>query len=516
MAEHPDVRQVDRPVAAGIDSRTPWVLREQISLLSGWAALWLAAALFVAVAGFVVVMAPTKLPNDVEGQLIYESSRIRRGLPLYFDPLVGVLDDGPLPIRKYVLYTPIWSALVSLVPSDWALVVGRGVAASCWFGGLIALAAWPARGHRRPILRPAALFAAFCAGSLFLLARSGLEAKPDTITALMTAWAFARTVRAKRVDAGAAVLFALATLTKPNMVGIAAGVFACDIVWRRRASAFPIAIAGGVVLVGAAVFSWVSHGLWLQHLHASAIMPVSAYRWWGYVRDYAPLLGVPHVVVAIFSASASRRARATPYGASGLGTSIAWASYTMGKHGSGTAYWLEPTMAMVVVLAHGEPFATSQRAQTQAAVFAPLLAVLVGAMSVPYFLAELARARRDPALVERLRVACKLADGEAVVASDTGLEMALSGRVTWAPWATSFLLRDGAFPLATIQGDYGRSALACFVDRGCDVVTPEPLPFDRGSEHSIFRFELRETVLANLHLAERIEGTCVFRRPKEP
>jgi hypothetical protein len=480
-------------------------------------ALALSGALFFVVLGFVVATAPLKLPNDVEGQLLYEASRIRRGLPLYVDPLAGAFDDGPLPIRKYVLYTPLWPLLTSLVPPPWALETWRVVAALAWFLGLLALAVWPEPGQPRPVLRPAALLAALCGGSLFLLARSGLEAKPDTICALICAWAFARTVRRGRLDAGSAVLFVIAALTKPNMIGIASGVILCDVVSRRTKSAFPLGLGAGVASAGALWFAWTSHGTWLAHLHASAMMPIGPSRWLAYLRDYAVWLGAPQTAVAALAWAASRRARTVPYGPAGLGTSIVWACFAMGKHGSGTAYWLEPTMAMVVVLAYGEPILLGQqRALLLGVRAAPLLPVVFGVMSVPYFLREYDTARRDETLVRDLRTACALGLGETVTASDTGLEMALSGRVTWAPWATTFLLRSGAFPLATIENDYGRQALACFVDRSCDSITPEPVPFDPGSEHSVFRFELRPTILANFQRVDRVSGACVFRRARAP
>jgi hypothetical protein len=514
--------------------------RSQLSKGSLALGLALGAALFLGSFAFVLAIGRLKLPNDVEGQLLYEASRIRRGLPLYVDPLAGAFDDGPLPIRKYVLYTPVWPLLTSAVPTAYALVAWRTVAAIAWFLGILALAAWPAAPPgagpaprsdpwadpstdpstdttiRAPAFRPAALLAALSCGGFFLLARSGFEAKPDTVPALLSACALARTLRHKRLDPLSAALFAVAALTKPNMVGVASGVFLCDAVARRTRSAASVAVAAIVAGGGASLFAWSSHGAWLVHLHASAMMPISPYRWVGYLRDYAALLGLPHAVVAALAWRASRRARTVPYGPAGLTTSIAWACFAMGKHGSGTAYWLEPTMAMVAVLAYGDPISLGARGQALAALLAPIAPLVLGAMSAPFFWREWNAARRDAAHVEDVRAACGVGPGEAAAASDTGLEMALTGRVTWAPWATTFLVRSGAFPLSVLEADYARPALACFVDRGCDTVTPEPVPFDPGSEHSIFRFELRDTILRNFQLATRVDGECVFRRRTPP
>lgn len=477
-------------------------------------ALALGGAFFIAAFAFVLAIGRVRLPNDVEGQLLYEASRLRRGLPLYVDPLVGAFDDGPLPIRKYVLYTPLWPLLTSLVPMAQALVFWRTVAAIAWFVGILALGAWPDRGRRAPTLRPAALLVALSYGGFFLLARSGFEAKPDTVPALISACALARTIRRGRLDPLSGALFAIAALAKPNMVGIASGAVLCDVLTRRARSASAL-IAGAVVAgTGAALFAAWSRGAWLAHLHASAMMPISPYRWGGYLDDYALLLGLPHALVAALAWRACRRARTVPYGPAGLATSIAWACFSMGKHGSGTAYWLEPTMGMVAVLAYSTPISLGARAQALAALTAPLPPVVLGAMSIPFLLREWGATQRDAGHVAEVRAACRLGPGEVAAASDTGLEMALSGRVTWAPWATTFLVRSGAFPLATLEADYARPALACFVDRGCDTITPEPVPFDPGSEHSIFRFELRDTILRNFQLAARVDGECVFRRDR--
>jgi hypothetical protein len=482
-------------------------------------ALAIGAASFAASFVLVLAIGWLKLPNDVEGQLLYEASRIRRGLPLYADPLAGAFDDGPLPIRKYVLYTPVWPLLTSAVPIAHALVVWRTVAAVVWFVGILALAAWPAPGGRAPELRPAAWVVALSFGGFFLLARSGYEAKPDTLPALLSACALARTLRHKRLDPLSAALFAVAALTKPNMVGVAYGVFLCDIATRRTRSAPSLAAAVIVAGAGMAAFAWSSHGAWLGHLHASAMMPISPYRWLGYLRDYALLLGLPHALVAVLAWRACRRERtagpperAPLYGPAALATSIAWACFAMGKHGSGTAYWLEPTMAMIAVLAYSAPISLGPRGDATARLLAPILPVALGAMSIPFFLREWSSSEHDAAHVRNVRAACRLGPGEAAAASDTGLEMALAGRVTWAPWATTFLIRSGAFPLSTIEADYARPALACFVDRGCETVTPEPVPFDPGSEHSIFRFELRDTILRNFRLETRVDGECIFRR----
>jgi hypothetical protein len=478
--------------------------------------LALGAALFLGSFAFVMAIGWRRLPNDVEGQLLYEASRLRRGLPLYMDPLAGAFDDGPLPIRKYVLYTPVWPLLTSAVPTAYALVTLRIAAAVAWFVGILALATWPAASpnpaRRTAALRPAALLAALSYGGFFLLARSGFEAKPDTLPALLSACALARTLRHKRLDPFSAALFAVAALTKPNMVGVSSGVFLCDALARRTRSASSAAVAAILAGAGALLFAWLSHGAWLEHLRASAMMPISPYRWLGYLRDYAVLLGLPHTVVAALAWRACWRARAVPYGPAGLATSIAWACFAMGKHGSGTAYWLEPTMAMIAVLAYSEPILLGARAEAVAALVSPIMPLVLGAMSLPFFVREWRAAQRDAAHVADVRTACRLGPGEAATASDTGLEMALTGRVTWAPWATTFLLRSGAFPLSTIEADYARPALACFVDRGCDTVTPEPAPFDPGSEHSIFRFELRDTILRNFRLVTRVDGECVFRR----
>jgi hypothetical protein len=125
-------------LARSILARSPLVLA--VALIVAWA--WVFA--------FRIARTPPQLSNEAE--IMYEASRIARGLALYTDPLQGARDDGPLPIRHYVLYGPLAPWLLSMIREPARLVFARWVSAVCWFLGLplIARVACPEKGdHRR-------------------------------------------------------------------------------------------------------------------------------------------------------------------------------------------------------------------------------------------------------------------------------------------------------------------------------------------------------------------------------
>src|SRR4051794_3355134 len=111
------------------------------------AAATLAASL-LAVLAFVVATGGKRVPYWGEAEVLFEASRIRSGLPLFVDPLIGAADRGLPPSRWYVPYPPILSAAMSLVPGRAAMTVGRVIAAAAWFGLLGGIAATAPRERR--------------------------------------------------------------------------------------------------------------------------------------------------------------------------------------------------------------------------------------------------------------------------------------------------------------------------------------------------------------------------------
>src|SRR5579884_3638140 len=64
-----------------------------------------------------VLTLSVRLTIPGETEVLFEASRIRAGLPLYVDPVVGAFDYGAVPARYFVVYPPLWSWGVSHVPA---------------------------------------------------------------------------------------------------------------------------------------------------------------------------------------------------------------------------------------------------------------------------------------------------------------------------------------------------------------------------------------------------------------
>src|SRR5262245_34422426 len=100
--------------------------------------------------------------DTVEAQIVFEAGRLRQGLPLFVDPLVGHHEYGSVATRHYVLYTPVWPAMLSVFPPGVDLVVGRALSIVAWFGALLFCARSTDRA-RRPV---SFLVALACGGLL--------------------------------------------------------------------------------------------------------------------------------------------------------------------------------------------------------------------------------------------------------------------------------------------------------------------------------------------------------------
>src|SRR5580692_10859738 len=177
------------------------------------------AACLVASLVFATVTLPVRPLENTEGCLLFEASRIRAGLPLYTDPLLGAYDYGPVPARYYVLYPPLWSSVASLVPERVAAAVGRTASVLVWYGVLASIA-WSALRRGRPL---GALFALFV-GGVYTLTLYGASARPDALAVALATLALLRTVRAKDAGPAEAALFTVAAWTKPNVIGLGLGV----------------------------------------------------------------------------------------------------------------------------------------------------------------------------------------------------------------------------------------------------------------------------------------------------
>ena len=442
----------------------------------------------------------------VESEMVFEASRLRDGLPLYVDPARGAWEHGPPPSRYYVLYTPTWPFLLAhLGPCSLEGMrdAGRVLTASLYFALLVFLVARADRRNRM-LVATGALLATGC----FFVAREVGMATADVPATVLSVIALSRMSRRGRLDGLSAVLLVSAPLVKPSVVGAAVGAFVAHAVTQRRrgprALISPL-VAGSVALgVQLIVFHVVSGGAWLEHLVLSTGQTLSAERWLQEFGSRAFVLGLPHaalVVVAI-------RRRASLVSVLPLATSLLWTTFLMCKHGSATHYWLEPTCAALVTAGALPP---SPRERPWLAWAGVALALVVAAVSLPPFV----RAREEyagrRAFLDEVKAACPLGEGEVVMSNDVRLELELDGRVIIPCWQTSYLVRDGRFPLEAWKDDLRRKEVRWLLHTR-DLFNPTPDKVEGITEVSAYRKELRAVVEEEFEVERGIGPLVVLRK----
>jgi hypothetical protein len=477
--------------------------------------LALAAALVgVWIVVFVAHLAPSPPLLSNEAEIMYEASRLARGLPLYTDPIRGAFDDGPLPIRHYVLYGPVAPWLLSLVPDAGRLVTARVVSVVAWFVGIPALAF---AGRRES--RVSALIVAFSYVGLSLLARDAVFFTLTPVPVVVAAVALVRVVHKGRLDVVSSLLFVLAWAMKPLVVGIVVGVALFTLLDREtplaaRVRALVPGALGLVVAVAALVLG--THGAWLVHLRASTDNGMLPLRWLHFTYEYFPVLGLPHLIVGawLLRRQADRRLRITGWA---LVASTAWAIFAMGKRGANAGYFAEPTAALVLAVAFAE--APAERAAAWVARVAVVAAPLLAWGQSVRQLSELDHVdpRAEWATLARVRALCEReAPGRQVRAGLPAVELGLTGRVTLAPWQHALLVDRGAFPLDMLIRDLDRPELGCVVhSRALDGPAP-PLFTDRGELtyfDALFDVQLREAIRSRFRAVGIVDQMHVYCRP---
>jgi hypothetical protein len=443
----------------------------------------------------------------VEGELVFEASRLRDGLALYVDPLVGARDYGPVPSRFYVLYPPFFPWILSLVPAAVAGAFGRALVSTVWLG----LIAWLV-SRARPANREVAILAGLFLAGVCMLARGLTTLRPDAIAVTFAAVALERSVRRNEVDWICGALFALAAWIKPNVISIGAGVFAYAVI-AQRLRVWRV-IAGGL-LASIACAAWVehmSHGAWIAHLVRSTGQALSFSRWEEQFFSRIMFLGLPHA----FAGWCAWRARRTPGVAialAALGSSLAWTTFSMAKSGSATNYWGEPSIAMLVVLAHTPLPEPSRIGHLVLSLAGAVLAVASAVASVSLSREVLARDDAGVAAIARARELCKPSPTSVIIAGDPGLEMMIEGRVVDTPFQTSFLVRHGKFPLSLWKEDVERPEVSCLVLSNDVLEHAPPADPEVIVETLCYGVELHETMNRLFHLTTpAADGMWIYRR----
>lgn len=459
------------------------------------------AALAVVATGFVVFALTRRPDNPVEAELVFEALRVARGQPLYVDPTIGAWEDGGPPSRFYVLYTPVWPWLLAQLggPNVEAIRgAGRAVAAAAW----LVIFALPVAAASRERRRTVAIAALLGLG-LYFLARNAPSATPDTLAVALACVGLVRVARRGHVDPLSAALFAVAPLVKPSCLGVLCGVAIAHVA-ARESGRFRSAMAGAAAASAVALFCHVtSDGTWLTHIIRSTGQPLTLTRFVEQMGSRFVVLGLPHLVIAILAI----RRRAALVVVAPLVASLVWSSFSMAKHGSGTQYWLEPTMAAIVAIAFMPP-GRAPRALRSAG---PLAVVLVAVLSLPAYWRELAEWRVNDAEILLVDRHCAREKGEVVVSSEAALELALDGRVLVPDWQSSFLARRGTFPAQAWRNDL-RDPHARWLVLAFDPAVPAEDTNDARIEVSAFRDVLRPVIDESFVRDARIGRYVVFRR----
>jgi hypothetical protein len=444
--------------------------------------------------------------NTVEGEVLFEAARFRAGLPVYVDPIRGAFDYGPVPARYYVLYPPVLSWLVSHVPAGAASLVLRLSDTVAWFG----LLAWIA-SRATPACRRAAWIGALVIGGVYTLALFASSGRPDAVALLLVGLALTRSAHKGRVDAVAAALFALAPWVKPNVIGLATGAMLVELGLRRLRALVPISAAVCVTLAMAWTLQRVSHGEWLQHLLRSTAQPLTLAEWLGQAPSRLQFFGLPLAFVA-FCAWRSRGDDGVKIALGGLATSLAWAALSLGKIGSASNYLMEPCLAALVLLTRAPVPPIADPLETKLAVVALLQALWLGVASVrsSYEMLFLEVPAQERAL-DRARAVCEAREGDVILGDETGIELALDGRITATPFQMTHLALRGLYPTDIWIADVRRPEVVGIVmeddllERPLSAVSPER---DR------FGPELRRVLLERFTLAEQNGEWRTYCRPK--
>jgi hypothetical protein len=425
--------------------------------MATWAMRAVVAAACAATVAFALVTLATRPLDGTEGSLLFDAARIRDRLPLYVDPLQGAWSYGPVPSRYYVLHTPLWAAVLSLLPAGDAAPLARALAIGAWLG-LLAGIALGARPGNRGVAWPGALFLAG-AYPLTLFAAAG---RHDAPALLLAGVALLRSMRRGRAGALEGGLFALAAFLKPNVVGAAAGVVACTL-WHDGRRSAPV-LAGLASVTAACVLGLhvASDGAWLEHLVASTQTTPALGLWLEQMASRLPFFGLP--LAAAFGVA--WRARDTSAGRIGLwalAASTAWTCVSLAKVGSASNYWMEPCVVALAIAALAPLPALHGGPAVVASVAALAQALWVGVAAVRSSLDGLATAPRRAAVLAGVRQACGAGPQDVVLADEPGLEMTLDGRVVQMPFVMTHLVRAGRYPLAPWQADVQRGPVRCLV-----------------------------------------------------
>jgi hypothetical protein len=457
------------------------------------------AAACVATLAFALATLLSRPLDGSEGNFLFDAARIRQGWPLYVDPVQGAWQYGPVPSRYYVLYAPLWAALLALFPPSIAAAVARALALGAWLGLLATIVA----GAPRPNRPTAVAGAAFLVGlyPVMLFAASG---RPDSVAVALAGVAVFRSLRKGEVGAVEGALFALAPFFKPNVVAAGTAILVADLLARRSRAWPALAGATGCALACAGTLQIASRGAWVEHLVKSSWMPASLTLWTEQMASRLPFFVLPLALSAWCAWRAGSR-----FGLAALAASAAWTIVSLAKIGSASNYWMEPcVVGLAVVSAHGIP-AGPPRLREALSVLALAQVGWTGLAAIRSSAEAITLAPRKAAAIAAVRSRCGAGPDDVVMADETGIEVMLDGRLIEQPLVFTQLAGRGSYPLSTWTEDVNRSSVACLVLQS-DWLEPAG-----DAEEGPFPAAMRGVLRERFGLVWAGDGVWVYRRRRE-
>jgi len=447
---------------------------------------------------YAITMIGVRPLEYTEGEILFDAARIARRLPLYTDVIAGAPEYGAPRSHHLVAYLPIYAWIVAQFPAAAAATLGRALSFAAWSATIAGIALTA----RRECTSLARLGAAYLFGT-FVLTYWGTCVRPDELALALAAVALARTVRRRTIGVLGGALFTAAALLKPNVIGMFAGAALVELVVGRRRI---LAAAAGAALVAVpilAVLHVVSDGSWFHWLRLETLQPFSPGLWATRISEKLAQF-VPLFAVSGWLAYRSRRAPGMAYGLAALTTSVAWTLVSLGKVGSASNYWVEPSLAALIILANAPIPPVSQRARAWLVILG--LCDLTGTAAVSAWVAvhEASGARAKAAFLAEVRHQClgvTLSDG-------AGIEMELNDRVIISSFQLRWMIAADQFPVAAWTDTIADPAVTCAVMQSS--VLELPVEGDRGW-HDGLGLEIRAAMKRRFALVDHRAGLWLYR-----
>lgn len=426
----------------------------------------------------------TRTPAWGEVEVLFEADRLRAGLTLYVDPIVGAGDYGPVPSRYFVTYPPVLSHVARFVPSS-ARMVSLRVAATLLY--LFALV-WPALRGDRARQSEAIAFSAYFA-SFWILANLATTGRPDSFALALASFALVRTLRLGTLDNLGSALFVLAAFVKPTVLGMGASVLVIEGM-HHRAGILRRIIGGAAVAIALGGALWIeSRGAFFAHVVKANAQSLLLSQW---------IANVPRLVFfapPVFAAAWALRTKLSfrdPANArariamSALLGSFAWTCFMLGKIGSASNYWLEPAVATIASVAHFGTMIEWSRVTHAAFVCAQVF--YVETASTRSALERIARDKHEAAFVQRVKTKCIATPTNITLSDNAGVEYLVNGRIVTTAFQLVHASERGLLP-NTIWRDLLRTEyVACFVSE-TDLVASTPGVEDILAREFVAQFE---------------------------